>query len=177
MPSNHLILCRPLLLLSSAFPNIRVFSSELALHIRWPKYWSFSITIFLYIIPFDRTTGSGGDTPLCRGHKPSESPGCLSKDRHPVSGAAQTGSVDSETSGHHEDERRWNGWFTVRCWRRAGSGSACEKGMLHTLPGEGPEVGGVDSQSVGGSLKLLFDFSRTQVVLQFERALGSGLMY
>ena len=61
--------------------------------------------------------------------------------------------------------------------RRAGSGSAWEKGMLHTLPGEGPEVGGVDSQSVGGSLKLLFDFSRTQVVLQFERGLGSGLMY
>ena len=43
MPSNHLILCHPLLLLSSIFPSIRVFSSELALCIRWPKYWSFSI--------------------------------------------------------------------------------------------------------------------------------------
>ena len=43
MPSNHLILCRPLLLLPSIFSSIRVFSSELALHIRWPKYWSFSI--------------------------------------------------------------------------------------------------------------------------------------
>ena len=42
MPSNHLILCCPLLLLTSIFPSIRVFSSELALHIRWPKYWSFS---------------------------------------------------------------------------------------------------------------------------------------
>ena len=42
MPSNHLILCRPLLLLPSLFPSIRVFSSESALHIRWPKYWSFS---------------------------------------------------------------------------------------------------------------------------------------
>ena len=42
MPSNHLILCRPLLLLPSIFPRIRVFSSESALHIRWPKYWSFS---------------------------------------------------------------------------------------------------------------------------------------
>ena len=42
MPSNHLILCHPILLLPSIFPNIRVFSSELALHIRWPKYWSFS---------------------------------------------------------------------------------------------------------------------------------------
>ena len=44
MPSNHLILCRPLLLLSSIFPNIRVFSNELALRIRWTKYWSFIIS-------------------------------------------------------------------------------------------------------------------------------------
>ena len=42
IPSNHLILCHPLLLLSSIFPSIRVFSNELALHIRWPNYWSFS---------------------------------------------------------------------------------------------------------------------------------------
>ena len=45
MPSNHLILCRPLLLLPSIFLNIRVFSNESALHIRWPKYWSFSFNI------------------------------------------------------------------------------------------------------------------------------------
>ena len=45
MPSNHLILCRPLLLLPSIFANIRVFSNELALCIRWPKYWSFSFSI------------------------------------------------------------------------------------------------------------------------------------
>ena len=45
MPSKHLILCRPLLLLPSVFPSIRVFSSESALHIRWPKYWSFSFSI------------------------------------------------------------------------------------------------------------------------------------
>ena len=45
MPSNHLILCRPLLLLPSIFPSIRVFSSESALCIRWPKYWSFSFNI------------------------------------------------------------------------------------------------------------------------------------
>ena len=45
MPSNHLILCRPLLLLPSIFPSIRVFSNELALHIRWPMYWSFSFSI------------------------------------------------------------------------------------------------------------------------------------
>ena len=45
MPSNHLILCRPLLLLPSIFPSIRVFSNELALRIRWPKHWSFSFNI------------------------------------------------------------------------------------------------------------------------------------
>ena len=45
MPSNHLILCHPLLLLPSIFPKIRVFSNESALHIRWPKYWSFSFSI------------------------------------------------------------------------------------------------------------------------------------
>ena len=45
MPSNHLILCRPLLLLPSIFPSIRVFSSESALLIRWPEYWSFSFSI------------------------------------------------------------------------------------------------------------------------------------
>ena len=45
MPSNHLILCHPLLLSPSIFPSIRVFSNESALHIRWPKYWSFSFSI------------------------------------------------------------------------------------------------------------------------------------
>ena len=45
MPSNHLILCRPLLLLPSIFPNIRVFSNKSALHMRWPKDWSFSFNI------------------------------------------------------------------------------------------------------------------------------------
>jgi len=45
MPSKHLILCHPLLLLPSIFVSIRVFSNELALHIRWPKYWSFSFNI------------------------------------------------------------------------------------------------------------------------------------
>ena len=45
MPSNHLILCHPVLLLPSIFPSIRVFSNESALHIRWPKYWSFSFSI------------------------------------------------------------------------------------------------------------------------------------
>ena len=45
MPSNHLILCHPLLLLPSIFPSIRVFSNESVLRIRWPKYWSFSFSI------------------------------------------------------------------------------------------------------------------------------------
>ena len=47
MPSNHLILCHPLLPLPSIFPSIRVFSNEWVLHIRWPKYWSFSFSISL----------------------------------------------------------------------------------------------------------------------------------
>ena len=47
MPSNHLILCHPLLLLPSIFPSIKVFSNEPVLHIRWPKYWSFSFSISL----------------------------------------------------------------------------------------------------------------------------------
>ena len=45
MPSNHLILCRPLILLPSILPSIRIFSSESVLHTRWPKYWSFSFSI------------------------------------------------------------------------------------------------------------------------------------
>ena len=45
MPSDYLIFCRPLLLLPSIFPSVRVFSNELVLHIRWPKYWSFSFNI------------------------------------------------------------------------------------------------------------------------------------
>ena len=49
MPSNHLILCCPLLLLPSIFPSIRVFSNESVLHIRWPKYWSFNFSISLSV--------------------------------------------------------------------------------------------------------------------------------
>ena len=48
MPSNHLILCRPLLLPPSIFPSIRVFSNESVLHIKWPKHWSFSFNISPY---------------------------------------------------------------------------------------------------------------------------------
>ena len=53
MPSNYLILCHPLLLLPSIFPSIRAFSKELALHIRWSKYWSFSYSIR----PFNEYSG------------------------------------------------------------------------------------------------------------------------
>ena len=61
MPSNHLILCRPLLLPPSIFPSIRVFSSESALRIRWPKYWSFSCCFleqckFILILSFIERT-------------------------------------------------------------------------------------------------------------------------
>ena len=57
MPSNHLILCRPLLLSPSIFLSIRIFSNQSALHIRWPKYWSFSFSIspsneYSGLIPF-----------------------------------------------------------------------------------------------------------------------------
>ena len=53
VPSNHLILCCPLLLLPSIFPSIRVFSNESVLHIRWPKYWSFNFSIS----PFNEYSG------------------------------------------------------------------------------------------------------------------------
>ena len=53
MPSNHLILCHPLLLPPSIFPSNRVFSSESVLHVRWPKYWSFSFSIS----PFNEYSG------------------------------------------------------------------------------------------------------------------------
>ena len=53
MPSNHLILCHPLLLLPSIFPSMRVFSNESLLRIRWPKYWSFSFSIS----PFNEYSG------------------------------------------------------------------------------------------------------------------------
>ena len=48
MPSNHLILCHPLLFLPSIFPSIRVFSNNSVLHIRWPKYWSFRFMVCIY---------------------------------------------------------------------------------------------------------------------------------
>ena len=51
MPSNHVILCHPFLLLPPIFPSIRIFSSELSLHIWWPKYWSFSIS------PYNKYSG------------------------------------------------------------------------------------------------------------------------
>ena len=52
MSSNHLILCCPLLLLPSVFPSIRVFSNQSVLHIRWPKYWSFSVNKYSGLISF-----------------------------------------------------------------------------------------------------------------------------
>ena len=69
MPTNHLILCRPLLLPPSIFPSIRVFCNESVLHIRWPKYWSFNISPSVNIqdwFPLGRTLGWTG----CRWHHP-----------------------------------------------------------------------------------------------------------
>ena len=76
MPSNHLTLCHPLPLLLSTFPSIRVFSSESALWIRWPKYWSFSISasneysglISFKIDWFDLLTGQGTFKSLYQHH-------------------------------------------------------------------------------------------------------------
>ena len=69
LPSNHLILCRPCLLLPSVFPSIRVFSNESALRIRWPKYWSFS---FSTRIPGDEEVVCGLSQTHTRG--PAEGP-------------------------------------------------------------------------------------------------------
>ena len=76
MPSNHLIFCRPLLLLPSVFPSIIVFSNELPLHIRWPEYWSFSISpsngysglISFRIDLFDFLAGQGALKSLLQHH-------------------------------------------------------------------------------------------------------------
>ena len=73
MLSNHLILCHPLLLLPSTFPSIRVFSNELALRIRWPKYWSLSSVQFSHSVVSDslQPHESQHTRPLC----PSPTPG------------------------------------------------------------------------------------------------------
>ena len=76
MPSNHLILCCPLLLLPSTIPSIRVFSNELALHIRWPKYWSFSFSIIkLKIKNPIANAGDGRDVGLIPAQGRSPGPG------------------------------------------------------------------------------------------------------
>ena len=84
MPSNHLILCLPLLLLPSVFPSIRIFSNELAFRIRWPKYWSFSFStstsneysglISFRIDCFDLLTVQGTLKSLLQHHKLSLAP-------------------------------------------------------------------------------------------------------
>ena len=91
MPSNHLILCRPLLLLPSIPPSIRVFSHESALHSRWPKYWSFSFNTSPFIeysglISFwiDRCVGWAS---LERPYRPPvKSPQCWCRGRRTASG-------------------------------------------------------------------------------------------
>ena len=81
MPSNYLILCRPLLLLPSIFPSISIFSNESALCIRWPKYWSFSVSsineylglIFFRIDRFDLLAVQGTPKSLLQHHSSKES--------------------------------------------------------------------------------------------------------
>ena len=75
MPFNHLILCRPLLLLPSVFPSMRVFFNESALRIRWPKYWSFSFSSMKRQKAF--LTHSYRDTPQCKSNKYRFIPGDL----------------------------------------------------------------------------------------------------
>ena len=92
MPSRHLILCHPLLLLPSVFPSIRVFSNESILHIRWPKYWSFSFSIspsneysgliFFRIDWFDRLTVQGTLKSLLQNHSSKASILQLVFDQH-----------------------------------------------------------------------------------------------
>ena len=69
MPSNHLILCRPLLLPPSIFPNIRVFSNESVLHIRWPKDWSFSFSISPQKLSWPQIFCTGDKVISCEGEK------------------------------------------------------------------------------------------------------------
>ena len=71
MPSNHLILCHPFLLLPSILPSTRVFSNELALHIRWPKYWSFSFGLFKEYSELISFTGLTGLIFLSKGSQES----------------------------------------------------------------------------------------------------------
>ena len=83
MPSNHLILCHPFLLLPSIFPIIRVFSNESALHIRWPKYWSFSFSI-----------GPSNEHPGLISFRMGESP-CSPRDSQASSPTPQFKSINS----------------------------------------------------------------------------------
>ena len=85
MPSNHLILCHRLLLLPSIFPSIRVFSNESALRIRWPKYWSFSLSIS----PSSEYSGLAGSP-------------CNSKDSQESSPTSQFKSINYLDTDHAE---------------------------------------------------------------------------
>ena len=90
MPSNHLILCLPLLPLPSNFPSIRVFSNELALHIRWPKYWNFIFSIS----PSNEYSGLISSTIVSLGKALSLSP-CCPRDSEESSSTPQSKSINS----------------------------------------------------------------------------------
>ena len=97
MLSNHLILCCPLLLLPSIFPSIRVFSNESVLHIRGPKYWSFSCSItiihILYCKFWEFPGGASGKEPACQCTRHRDMGSILGLGRSPGGGMATHSSI------------------------------------------------------------------------------------
>ena len=143
MPSNHLTLCGLLLLLPSVFPSIRVLSNELALHIRWPKYWSFSFSItpsneYSGLIPFrikwfDLLEIQGTLKSLFQHHRKSSE-----------------GLIYSEVGGEGDD-RGWDGWIaslTQWTWVWANSGRWWRTGKPGVLQFTGSQRVGHDWATV-----------------------------
>ena len=116
IPSRHLILCRPLLLLPSISPSIRVFSCEVALHIKWPKYWSFSFSISpsneysglisFRILCFDLLAVQGTPKSLLQHHS-SKHPVLFKTDLYIFKEKEHCrGPASAESRGYPRDERR-----------------------------------------------------------------------
>ena len=128
MPSKHLILCCPLLLQPSIIPSIRVFSNELALHIRWPKYWSFSFSIS----PSSEYSGlisSRMDSSVLNFHNPEyffltnistiflwkAKRSCFLRDYHFWHDCQNTAETDSENISFREDTLVFLNWDMHNC--------------------------------------------------------------
>ena len=123
MPSNHLILCHPLLLPPSIFPSIRVFSNESALRMRWPKYWSFSINpsssqLTVFVVEMNgRKDGSREEWENCMGGRAGFKKKLRRQDRLLASAAASQGSVlnaDPDESEDCHEDRSFHYWLLVR---------------------------------------------------------------